>query len=126
MNAAQTASHVAVEDLVAGQGVMVRFKDAFLNYATSEHFAADLKTMCRERSAAGARWFVVDLSAVVVMDSCGLSMLVAMRRTAEAGGARMRLFGLSPMIRRLFEITKFEGVFEICDDELSALEPVPG
>jgi anti-sigma B factor antagonist len=124
MNATDSADHIAVTDMADGAGVIVRFRDAFLNYATSENLAADLKTLCRERSAGGVRWFVADLSAVVVMDSCGLSMLVAMKRTAEAGGARLRLFGLSPVILRLFAVTKLERVFDICDDESAALAPL--
>jgi anti-anti-sigma factor len=110
-----------VADFADGAGAIVRFKDAFLNYATSESLADAVKALCRDRAAAGARWVVVDLSAVVVMDSCGLSLLVAMKRAAEAGGARVRLFGLSPMIRRLFAVAKIERVFEIFDDERAAL-----
>jgi anti-anti-sigma factor len=126
MNATDPAAHIDVTDVDGGAGVLVRFRDAFLNYATSERLATDLKTLCRERSAGGVRWFVVDLSSVVVMDSCGLSMLVAMKRTAEAGGARLRLFGLSETIRKLFEVTKIERVFDICADERAALAPLVG
>ncbi len=121
MNSADSSSeHVVVSELDDG-ALRVRFQDAFLNYATSETLAADVKSLCRSGTARGARRFLVDLTAVTVMDSCGLSMLVAMKRAAEDGGARLVLFGLSPMIRRLFAVTKVERVFDIRDDENAAL-----
>jgi len=124
MNESDASDHLAVTQIADGDVVVVKFKDAFLNYETSENLAADIKSLCRERADAGARWFVADLTAVTVMDSCGLSMLVAMKHAAEAAGAHVRLFGLAPMIRRLFVVTKVERVFDICDDERAALAPL--
>jgi anti-anti-sigma factor len=123
MGTTDAIARTTVADFADGAGVIVRFKDAFLNYATSESLAAEVRALCSDRASAGARWVVVDVSAVVVMDSCGLSLLVSMKRAAEAGGARLRLFGLSPMIRRLFTVAKVERAFEIFDDERAALEP---
>ncbi len=121
MQAADLAFHVTVKDSLDGTVSVFRIKDAFLNYASSDGLMTTLKDLCRERTARGARAFVVDLSAVTVMDSCGLSMLIAMKRTAGQSGARFTLFGLSPMVRRLFAITKLDNVFEIHDDERAAL-----
>jgi len=104
-----------------GSALVVKFADPFLNYATCETLGTDLKALCGARAAQGVRLFAAYLSDVAVMDSCGLSMLVAMKKAAEAAGARIRLFGLSPMIRRLFVVTKVERVFDICDDERAAL-----
>ena len=114
-------AHFAVEDLPDAAGVVVTFATAFLNYATSETLSADVKELCRARVAQGARLVVVDLTAVLVMDSCGLSMLVAMKKATEEGGARLRLVGLAPMIHRLFVVTKVDRVFDIFEDRRAAL-----
>jgi anti-anti-sigma factor len=121
MQTADLGFHLAVRDAAEGAVSVVRIKDAFLNYASSEGLMSGLKDVCKERVAHGVRAFVVDLSAVTVMDSCGLSMLIAMKKTAETAGAKISLFGLSPMVRRLFAATKLENVFKICDDERAAM-----
>lgn len=122
MQTADLSVHLAVKD--CGPVTVVKIKDAFLNYASSEGLLNGLKDVCREKCASGARGFAVDLSSVTVMDSCGLSMLIAMKKAAEAGGAKLSLFGLSPMVRRLFSVTKLEGVFRIRDDERGATTAV--
>jgi anti-sigma B factor antagonist len=116
------AAHLSVKDSTDGSVCVIRFKDAFLNYASSESLLSEMKTLCAEKIAHGARGIVVDLTAVTVMDSCGLSMLIAMKRSAAAAGAHLRLFGLAPMVRRLFVVTKLESVFDIRADESSAVQ----
>ena len=43
------------------------------------------------------------------------------QKQVESEGGRVHLASLSPMIRRLFEITKLERVFDIHDDEATAV-----
>ena len=118
---AELAEHVTVHDL-ADRGVSsVRMKDAFLNYALSDELKASLKDVCRRRIDGGIRGFVVDLAAVTVMDSCGLSVLISIKKLVEGEGGRVALSGLSPMIERLFGITKLDRVFEIHADEAAAV-----
>ena len=126
MQTADLSVHLSVKECADGAVAVVKLKDAFLNYASSEGLLTGLKDVCREKSARGVRGFAVDLSAVTVMDSCGLSMLIAMKKTAEAAGAKLSVFGLSPMVRRLFSVTKLEGVFRIRDDERSAVAAALG
>jgi anti-sigma B factor antagonist len=122
MQTADLSVHLAVKDV--GVVAVVTIKDAFLNYASSEGLLNGLKDVCKEKCASGSKGFAVDLSCVTVMDSCGLSMIIAMKKAAEAGGAKLSLFGLTPMVRRLFSVTKLEGVFRIRDDERAACAAV--
>lgn len=115
------AFHLAVTDIPEAAVSVVQIKDAFLNYASSDELKLNLKELCRERMAAGMRGFAIDLSRVTVMDSCGLSVLISVKKLVEGDGARISLFGLSPMIQRLFEITKLESIFDISADESAAV-----
>ncbi len=117
----ELSDHAVVLELAGGAVTAIRLKDAFLNYALSNELKASLKDLCRRRIEAGTRGFVVDLAAVTVMDSCGLSVLISMKKLVEAEGARVALAGLSPMILRLFAITKLERVFEIHADQAAAV-----
>lgn len=104
-------------------------KDQFLNYAFSDQLKAALKQLTTERAARGVRSFVVDLTAVNVMDSCGLSVLIGMRKIVEQASGRMIVIAPSPIILRLFAITRLDRVFEIvatADDAADALtKPAP-
>src|SRR5258705_1962261 len=98
MTDTEMAQHVSVKDASADGVSTVRIKDTFLNYAMSDELKRSLKDLCRTRIAAGTRAFAVDLTPVTMMDSCGLSVLISVKKFVEAEGGRMSLFALSPMI----------------------------
>ncbi len=64
-------------------------KDQFLNYSFSDQLKAAIKRHTAERTARGVRNFVIDLSAVNVMDSCGLSVLIGVRKIVAQVDGRM-------------------------------------
>lgn len=121
MSVTDLAFHLSVRDLDGGRVSVLQIKDAFLNYASADELKTNIKAVCRERIHRGVKGFAVDVSRVTVMDSCGLSVLISIKKLVESEGARMALCGLSPMIKRLFEITKLEQVFEIRTDEQAAV-----
>jgi anti-sigma B factor antagonist len=117
--------HVDVGDVGdAGDGATctIRLRDAFLNYAFSDQLKGTLREICADRLERGTRKFVMDLSAVNVMDSCGLAVLIGMRKVIAGGGGRVVLIATSPILLRLFSITRLDGIFEIAGDAASAAE----
>ena len=67
------------------------------------------------QDVSGTPALIVDLGQVEVMDSSGLGALLgALRRIAEKGGD-MRLAGLQPKPRLVFEITRAYKAFDIFD-----------
>jgi len=126
MPSTDLAFHLSVRDVPEDGVAILQIKDAFLNYASSEDLKTNIKDLCRARLANGVRRFAVDVSRVTVMDSCGLSVLISMKKLVEGESARMSLYGLSPMIQRLFEITKLENVFDIRADERSCVTALAG
>ncbi|MCE9634233.1 MAG: STAS domain-containing protein [Planctomycetes bacterium] len=104
----------------AGGSCTIRLRDAVLNYSFSDQLKGALKDICTTRIDRGARRFVIDLSAVNVMDSCGLSVLIGLRKVVSAAGGRMVVVATSPILLRLFTITRLDGVFEIVRDEAAA------
>lgn len=64
---------------------------------------------------------VVDLAGVPYMDSSGLATLVeALQRIRQANGT-LRVCGLSPRVKSIFEIAKLEAVFKIFPSRAEAL-----
>lgn len=64
---------------------------------------------------------VLDLSEVNYIDSVGLGTLVGVYSSARAGGADIKLTGLSQRVRDVLQITKLVTVFEVYDSEQKAL-----
>jgi anti-sigma B factor antagonist len=113
---------VDVGDADDGASCTIRLRDSFLNYAFSDRLKEALRDVCTARIDRGMRKFVVDLSAVNVMDSCGLSVLIGMRKVVCGAGGRLVLIATSPILLRLFSITRLDGVFEIVHDAAAAAE----
>lgn len=59
---------------------------------------------------------VVELSQVGYMDSTGLGIFVAGLKASKRSGSHLKLEGMTPRVRRLFEIT---GLIDIIDVENS-------
>lgn len=64
---------------------------------------------------------LVDMSDVQSLDSAGLMVFVSTLTLAQQLGKQLTLFGVSPSVRIVFELTQLDRVFEILD-ERSTLE----
>ncbi|HVP10161.1 MAG TPA: STAS domain-containing protein [Phycisphaerae bacterium] len=65
---------------------------------------------------------MIDLSEVPYMDSSGVGTLVEVFRRVTAYKGKMVLFGLNPRVRSVFEITKLDRFFTICENEEQAVK----
>ena len=59
---------------------------------------------------------ILDLGNVEFMDSSALGALLTATRAVEHGGGALRLAGLTPPVRTLFELVRLHRVFEIMND----------
>jgi anti-sigma B factor antagonist len=58
---------------------------------------------------------VIDLTAVEFMDSSGVGTLVHLFRMLKGRKGRFVLVGPTPRVRSLFQITRLDKLFTICD-----------
>ena len=119
MSATDSEFQVDVRDL--GTAAVLIPRIAYLNYASSDAVKPHLKQACAARVAAGAKAVVIDLTDVGLVDSCGLSLLISLKKSVDAENVRFALCGLAPVILRLFEITKLDRAFAIFPDQASAV-----
>jgi anti-sigma B factor antagonist len=70
----------------------------------------------------GARNIVVDLSAVVFVDSSGLGALVSALKTLRASGGDLRVCGAVAQVVTIFELTRLTKLIRIFPDRQSAAE----
>ena len=63
---------------------------------------------------------ILDLADVEFMDSSALGALLTTTRLIESTGGALRLVGLTPPVRTLFELVRLHRVFDIMNDRAEA------
>lgn len=64
---------------------------------------------------------IIDLGEVGYMDSSGVGVLVHAFQKVKANKGRLRLIRMNQRVRGIFEITRLDKYFVICDSEEEAL-----
>ena len=118
----ESSSHMDLTDADDGSSCTIRLRDAFLNYAFADQVKDGVKDACKERLDHGVKRFVVDISTVDLMDSCGLSVLIGIRKLVTGAGGNVAVVATSPTLLRLFDITRLTTVLQVVGDVPAALD----
>jgi anti-anti-sigma factor len=89
--------------------------------------SADLELAVQDLIDAGGRHFVIDLSGVGYVSSAGLRVLLMLGKSVDGKGS-LRLCGLNPTVRQVFDVAGFTQLFAISanrDAILAAVSPKP-
>ena len=81
-----------------------------------------LRDLMNDLLATDNRHFVLNLAAVDYIDSSGLGQLVSIWSSIRKKDGYMTLLNPKPRVKRLFEITLLNTVFEIFDKEPDAVQ----
>ena len=87
------------------------------------HRSAEFQQALLGLAGQGPRRIVVDLAGVAYMDSSGVASLVKLLSRVRRANIDLRLSGLTPRVRSVFEITRLDTVFDIYADTEEALAP---
>jgi len=85
------------------------------------HNSGELKSQLLAQFAQGKNNLLVDLQEVRFVDSSGLGALVSGFKNASARNGSLKLCGLQPQVKSMFELTRLHRVFEIFASEQDAL-----
>ena len=80
-----------------------------------------LREEVRKLLAAGSKKIVLNLGEVNYIDSSGLGELVSAYTAVKNAGGELKLINLTSKVRDLLVITKLVTVFDVKDDEASAV-----
>jgi anti-sigma B factor antagonist len=83
--------------------------------------AGDARAQLKDIIQSGSGRVVVNLGETQFMDSSGLAVVVAGLQAARKMDGDLHLARMSDTIRALFELTRLHTVFQIFDDEASAV-----
>ena len=81
-----------------------------------------LKENIQQQLDEGAVNLVIDLEGVDFLDSSGLGALVAGLRKAKEKKGEIKLSGLRPDVRSIFDITRVARLFHICQNVAEAVK----
>lgn len=96
--------------------IVVLIGDVDLHHSPALHSA--LVDVTAERP----KKLMLDLREVPYMDSSGVGTMVEVFRRVTAYKGKMILFGLNSRVRSVFEITKLDRFFTLCETEEQALQ----
>ena len=83
--------------------------------------ASIFRDMIRDLAAKGNKKILVNLGDVSYIDSSGIGEMVSSFTTVTNHGGQLKLLGLNKRVKDLLQITKLYTVFEVFDDEASAV-----
>ena len=100
-----------------GPVVLITVKETRLD----AHNSGELKTQMLGFFEEGKNNLLVDLQEVRFVDSSGLGALVSGFKNASARSGSLKLCGLQPQVKSMFELTRLHRVFEIFNGTEEAL-----
>ena len=84
--------------------------------------AGELRDVILKEIEDGRIRIVIDLSKTTYIDSTGLGILISSLRKVGKEGGDLKILGPLPaQVRRIFELTRLNRVFEFYDDEREAI-----
>lgn len=92
-----------------GEVVLITVREARLD----AHNSGELKSQMLSLFEQGKNNLLVDLQEVRFVDSSGLGALVSGFKNASARNGSLKLCGLQPQVKSMFELTRLHRVFEI-------------
>ena len=83
--------------------------------------ATIFRDMIRDLAAKGNKKILVNLADVSYIDSSGIGEMVSSFTTVTNHGGQLKLLSLTKRVKDLLQITKLYTVFEVFEDESSAV-----
>lgn len=97
-----------------------------VDHLSANTLRAEIDPVLSACSAAGDA-LIVDLAGLEYISSAGLRVFMLMSREVKARKGRVALAAMQPVVREIFDISKFTLLFEIFPDVMAAAEALaPG
>lgn len=84
------------------------------------------RSLIQQTLEAGKKNILLNMAEVYYVDSSGLGELISAYTTARRLGGKLKLMKLAPRVKDLVQLTKVYRVFEVFNDEESAVRSFAG
>jgi len=100
-----------------GRAVTFQIHTKYLNYDVSDGLKATLRGLLQERLDHGTRSFVLDLSKVSIVDSCGVGLMIGLHNLVQAAGGTLWLTGITHFLQKIFRMMHLDQYFQVAASE---------
>jgi anti-anti-sigma factor len=107
----------SVRDRPSGRFSTVALHAKYLNYDVSDGLRAALQEAIQSRLDAGQRAFVLELSEVSIVDSCGVGLMIWLHRLVEDVGGALYLCGISHFLLKMLRMMQLDRFFRVLPTE---------
>ncbi|MFN0085789.1 MAG: STAS domain-containing protein [Blastocatellia bacterium] len=107
------AVHASVEN-----GLSIISLDGFVDAHTAPHF----ENAIQSEIDAGRNRILVNCEKLNYISSAGLGVFMSFIEEVREGGGDIKICSLVPKVKHTFEILGFQNIFEMLDDQPSAIE----
>jgi len=83
--------------------------------------SAEFEAACDNILQKNAKVLVLDLSELTYISSAGLRSVLSVAKKFKASGGKVLICGLTKMVKDVFQISGFSGIFPIFDSREAAL-----
>jgi anti-sigma B factor antagonist/stage II sporulation protein AA (anti-sigma F factor antagonist) len=108
-----------------GERALLAFASGRVDHTNAEAFRLALWPALDDCRSAGDA-VILDLAGLSYISSAGLRVLMLAAREAGAKGGTLVVAGLQPVVREIFEITRFDRVFRVFADAAQAATTLAG
>jgi anti-sigma B factor antagonist len=117
---AKMGNHVRLEVTEVGEITVVRFRDRKILDATAiEELGGELFALVENDNRKN---LLLNFTGVEFLSSAALNKLIILDKKIKAHGGRLKMCHLRPEIAEIFSITRLDKLFDIRDNEQTALE----
>jgi len=104
----EAGSRIQVQVSADGQVATIKVQGRF-----DCHLQQEFRQAYESAGLGRTRLFLVDLAAVPYVDSAACGMLLVFRDLALAQASEVRLVGVQPVVRRIFNLLQFQNLFRM-------------
>lgn len=110
----------SVRDRPSGRFATIALHAKYLNYDVSDGLRAALQHAIQQRVDAAQRTFVLELTEVSIVDSCGVGLMIWMHRLVEDGGGSLYICGVSHFLQKMLRMMQLDRYFRVLPNEEEA------
>jgi anti-anti-sigma factor len=109
-----------MRDRPSGRFATIALHAKYLNYDVSDGLRAALQQAIQQRLDAGQRVFVLELTEVSIVDSCGVGLMIWMHRLVEDASGQLYICGVSHFLQKMLRMMQLDRYFRVLPNEEEA------
>ncbi len=105
-----------------GRVLLIEIHAKYLNYDISDGLKVRLREAIQKELDRGTRYYVLDLSKVSIVDSCGVGLMIGIHNLIREHDGLLYLTGVTQFLEKIFRMMHLDQYFRVVESEQAVLE----